>query len=190
LIDDHYGRLDDDRQVTLIESENLATIASHLGKGEVLPQQTRRNIVTVASISWHSRTGSFGLGRRSSSPRGNAIHARAWRRRWASADITPRAAWSHHCTGDSRWIDSYRTYRRYRRACAVSNRRLSQGSLHRTERVRREIPRYWEAARTYHSCVRVTSCSQSAFGLLYLQCELSKGSGLLVTTDFRGNGIT
>jgi MOSC domain-containing protein YiiM len=46
LIEDHYSRLDGDRQVTLIQSENLATIASHLGRGEVLPQDLRRNIVT------------------------------------------------------------------------------------------------------------------------------------------------
>ncbi|MGA7815236.1 MOSC domain-containing protein [Caballeronia sp.] len=46
LIDDHYSRFNGDRQVTLIQSENLATIASHLGKDEALPQDLRRNIVT------------------------------------------------------------------------------------------------------------------------------------------------
>jgi MOSC domain-containing protein YiiM len=46
LIEDHYSRFDGDRQVTLIESENLSTIASHLGKGEVMPQDLRRNLVT------------------------------------------------------------------------------------------------------------------------------------------------
>jgi MOSC domain-containing protein YiiM len=46
LIDDHYGRLDGDRQVTLIQSESLATIASHLGEETVWPQDLRRNIVT------------------------------------------------------------------------------------------------------------------------------------------------
>jgi MOSC domain-containing protein YiiM len=46
LAGDHYGRLDGDRQVTLIQSENLATIASHLGRSEVLPRDMRRNIVT------------------------------------------------------------------------------------------------------------------------------------------------
>lgn len=45
LIEDHYSRFDGDRQVTLIESENLATIASHLGKGEVMPKDLRRNLV-------------------------------------------------------------------------------------------------------------------------------------------------
>jgi MOSC domain-containing protein YiiM len=46
LIDDHYGRPDGDRQVTLIQSESLMTIASHLGIKEVLPGDLRRNIVT------------------------------------------------------------------------------------------------------------------------------------------------
>lgn len=43
---DHYGRVGGDRQVTLIEMESLAAIASHLGHSEASPLCLRRNIVT------------------------------------------------------------------------------------------------------------------------------------------------
>ncbi|MGI4861780.1 MAG: MOSC domain-containing protein [Janthinobacterium lividum] len=43
---DRYGRVDGNRQVTLIQAESLAAIASHLGKEHVSPLDLRRNIVT------------------------------------------------------------------------------------------------------------------------------------------------
>jgi MOSC domain-containing protein YiiM len=46
LAGDRYARLDGDRQVTLIEAEALAAIASHLGVAEVAPDLVRRNLVT------------------------------------------------------------------------------------------------------------------------------------------------
>ncbi|WP_345815947.1 MOSC domain-containing protein [Paraburkholderia sp. PREW-6R] len=46
LAGDHYGRARGARQVTLIEAESLAAIASHLGRAEASPFDLRRNIVT------------------------------------------------------------------------------------------------------------------------------------------------
>jgi MOSC domain-containing protein YiiM len=46
VIGDRYSRAGGSRQVTLIEAEHLAAIASHMGKHEVLPEHLRRNIVT------------------------------------------------------------------------------------------------------------------------------------------------
>jgi MOSC domain-containing protein YiiM len=46
LVGDRYSRLDGERQVTLIEAESLAAIASHLGLAEVAPEAVRRNLVT------------------------------------------------------------------------------------------------------------------------------------------------
>ena len=46
LVGDHYSRLDGERQVTLIEAESLAAIASHLGLAEIAPETVRRNLVT------------------------------------------------------------------------------------------------------------------------------------------------
>ncbi|MCY0387048.1 MOSC domain-containing protein [Robbsia sp. Bb-Pol-6] len=43
---DRYGRVGGNRQVTLIQAESLAAIASHLGKDAVSPLDLRRNIVT------------------------------------------------------------------------------------------------------------------------------------------------
>jgi MOSC domain-containing protein YiiM len=45
LVGDRYGGVDGARQVTLVESESLASVASHLGRDGVLPQALRRNIV-------------------------------------------------------------------------------------------------------------------------------------------------
>lgn len=42
---DRYSNPDGDRQVTLIEQESLRTIASHLGRDEVRPEELRRNIL-------------------------------------------------------------------------------------------------------------------------------------------------
>jgi MOSC domain-containing protein YiiM len=47
LVGDRYSRLDGGRQVTLMQSESLATIASHLGRESVPPQDLRRNIITM-----------------------------------------------------------------------------------------------------------------------------------------------
>jgi MOSC domain-containing protein YiiM len=46
LVGDRYSRLDGERQVTLIEAESLAAIASHLGLAEIIPAAVRRNLVT------------------------------------------------------------------------------------------------------------------------------------------------
>jgi MOSC domain-containing protein YiiM len=46
LVGDRYSRLDGGRQVTLIEAESLAAIASHLGLAEIAPEAVRRNLVT------------------------------------------------------------------------------------------------------------------------------------------------
>ncbi len=45
LIGDRYAGLSGNRHVTLIQSENLAAIAAHLGQERVLPEHLRRNIV-------------------------------------------------------------------------------------------------------------------------------------------------
>jgi MOSC domain-containing protein YiiM len=50
---DHYSRKDGNRQVTLIQSESLRAIASHLGLDDVSPGDLRRNIVT-AGINLHA----------------------------------------------------------------------------------------------------------------------------------------
>src|ERR1700712_3434562 len=42
---DHYGRDGGGRQVTLIQAESLAAIASHLGIEAVAPEILRRNLV-------------------------------------------------------------------------------------------------------------------------------------------------
>ena len=46
LVGDRYSRLDGERQVTLIEAESLAAVASHLGLAEIPPEGVRRNLVT------------------------------------------------------------------------------------------------------------------------------------------------
>jgi MOSC domain-containing protein YiiM len=46
LVGDRYAKLGGNRQVTLIEAEALAAIASHLGVAEVSPDLVRRNLVT------------------------------------------------------------------------------------------------------------------------------------------------
>src|SRR5665213_692607 len=46
LVGDRYTRVDGGRQVTLIEAEALASIASHLGLAGVAAEQVRRNLVT------------------------------------------------------------------------------------------------------------------------------------------------
>ena len=45
LVGDHYGGRSKKRQVTLIQQEHLQAVASMLGKEEIDPGQTRRNIV-------------------------------------------------------------------------------------------------------------------------------------------------
>ena len=45
IIGDRYSGRSGTRHVTLIQSENLAAIAAHLGLEAVLPQQLRRNIL-------------------------------------------------------------------------------------------------------------------------------------------------
>lgn len=47
LVGDRYSRRDGGRQVTLIQAEDLAAIASYLGRDTVLPDDLRRNIVTT-----------------------------------------------------------------------------------------------------------------------------------------------
>ena len=45
IVGDHYTKHDGARQVTLIEAESLASIASHLGRLQVEAADLRRNIV-------------------------------------------------------------------------------------------------------------------------------------------------
>jgi MOSC domain-containing protein YiiM len=45
IVGDRYRNAGGPRQVTLIEAESLAAIASHLGRAQVGPQELRRNIV-------------------------------------------------------------------------------------------------------------------------------------------------
>lgn len=56
LVGDHYSRVGGDRQITLIESESLAAIASHLGRDEISPLDLRRNVVT-SGINLHALKG-------------------------------------------------------------------------------------------------------------------------------------
>ncbi|SDG45136.1 MOSC domain-containing protein [Bosea robiniae] len=46
VLGDRYTRVQGARQVTLIQSEHLGTIASHLGRAQILPGDLRRNVVT------------------------------------------------------------------------------------------------------------------------------------------------
>lgn len=46
VVGDRYTRAAGSRQVTLFQAEHLATIASHIGRSEVLPADLRRNVVT------------------------------------------------------------------------------------------------------------------------------------------------
>jgi len=46
LVGDRYGRLDGERQVTLMEAEGLRAAAGYLGVGAVAPEAVRRNLVT------------------------------------------------------------------------------------------------------------------------------------------------
>lgn len=46
IVGDRYARAGGARQVTLIQAESLATIASHLGVETVRPEDLRRNLVT------------------------------------------------------------------------------------------------------------------------------------------------
>ncbi|HEY0181898.1 MAG TPA: MOSC domain-containing protein [Rhodopila sp.] len=63
LIGDHYqSRTNHARQVTLIQAEHIAAIASHLGTGAIDPGLLRRNIV-VSGINLHALRGQrFQLG--------------------------------------------------------------------------------------------------------------------------------
>ncbi|CAH1690382.1 hypothetical protein BOSEA31B_20419 [Hyphomicrobiales bacterium] len=46
VVGDRYTRPAGSRQVTLIQAEHLAAIASHLGLAEVSPNDLRRNVLT------------------------------------------------------------------------------------------------------------------------------------------------
>jgi MOSC domain-containing protein YiiM len=45
LVGDHYGKAEGKRQVTLIQAEHLQTVSNILGKADIDPGLTRRNIV-------------------------------------------------------------------------------------------------------------------------------------------------
>jgi MOSC domain-containing protein YiiM len=45
LVGDRYGSFGGARQLTLIEAESLAAIASHLGREAIAPEDVRRNVV-------------------------------------------------------------------------------------------------------------------------------------------------
>lgn len=46
VVGDRYAKAGGARQITLIQAESLATIASHMGVAQVLPDDLRRNLVT------------------------------------------------------------------------------------------------------------------------------------------------
>ncbi|UZF94727.1 MOSC domain-containing protein [Bosea sp. NBC_00550] len=46
IIGDRYVRAAGARQVTLVQAEHLAAIASHIGRPQVFPEDLRRNVVT------------------------------------------------------------------------------------------------------------------------------------------------
>jgi hypothetical protein len=46
VVGDRYTRVAGNRQVTLIQAEHLAAIASHMGRSQILPVDLRRNVVT------------------------------------------------------------------------------------------------------------------------------------------------
>jgi MOSC domain-containing protein YiiM len=45
VVGDRYTRVAGNRQVTLIQAEHLAAIASHMGRSQILPADLRRNVV-------------------------------------------------------------------------------------------------------------------------------------------------
>jgi len=46
VVGDRYSRAAGSRQVTLLQAEHLAAIASHIGRSDVWPGDLRRNVVT------------------------------------------------------------------------------------------------------------------------------------------------
>ncbi|MDR6831430.1 MOSC domain-containing protein YiiM [Bosea sp. BE271] len=46
IVGDRYTRAAGPRQVTLVQAEHLAAIASHLGRPQIMPDDLRRNVVT------------------------------------------------------------------------------------------------------------------------------------------------
>ena len=46
VVGDRYSRAAGSRQVTLLQAEHLAAIASHIGRSDVCPGDLRRNVVT------------------------------------------------------------------------------------------------------------------------------------------------
>jgi hypothetical protein len=89
LIGDHYsGRPGGKRQVTLIQAEDLAAIASYLGR-EVTPGDLRRNLV-VSGINLRAlKDRRFQVGQACWKPPTTAIPAAAWRPSSARAATTP-----------------------------------------------------------------------------------------------------
>lgn len=62
LLGDRYSGRSGSRQVTLIQREHLAAIASHLGLDQVTPEQLRRNIVVTGINLLALKNHHFSLG--------------------------------------------------------------------------------------------------------------------------------
>ncbi|AME28300.1 molybdenum cofactor sulfurase (plasmid) [Burkholderia sp. PAMC 26561] len=62
LESDHYSRDSGKRQVTLIQAESLAAIASHLGLETLAPEVLRRNLVTRGINLLALKDRKFGIG--------------------------------------------------------------------------------------------------------------------------------
>ena len=92
LVGDRYANAGGARQLTLIEAESLAAIASHLGRERVDGEDVRRNVVVRGINLSRSRAGAFASARRCSRRAANAIRARAWKRSSAPAATTRCAA--------------------------------------------------------------------------------------------------
>lgn len=62
LVGDRYCNLGGARQVTLVQAESLATIASHLGRNSIEPQALRRNILVAGINLLALKTRQFRIG--------------------------------------------------------------------------------------------------------------------------------
>lgn len=62
LVGDRYNGRSGSRQVTLVQREHLAAIASHLGLDHVMPEQLRRNIVVAGINLFALKNHRFSLG--------------------------------------------------------------------------------------------------------------------------------
>ena len=88
LLGDHYrGRTNNARQVTLMQAEHLAAIATYLGIGPIEPDVCAATSWCPGLTCWHCKAGDSAWDRQCSSPPASATHAPAWKPCWASAAI-------------------------------------------------------------------------------------------------------